>query len=108
MIIGAELGLLIYGIIALIKGQFSMGKGKKVQGSSARVLGIISLLPMPLAAIAGFVIGFLNPDATAAGRMKWVIVGTEASILAGIVIVLILLANKFYRHQQETISNKIL
>ncbi|MBT8339336.1 MAG: hypothetical protein HKP58_04160 [Desulfatitalea sp.] len=103
MIFGAELGLLIYGVMALIKGQFSIGKGKKVQGSSARVLGIISLLPMPLSAMAGFVIGFLNPDAEAAGQMKWTIVGVEVSILAGIVVVLMLLANKFYK-RQKTVS----
>ncbi len=106
MIIGAEIGLLIYGIIALIKGQFSMGKGKKVQGSSARVLGIICMLPIPLAAIAGFIIGFLNPDAMASGQMKWVVVCTELFILACILGLLMLLANKFSKQQEtETISN---
>jgi hypothetical protein len=53
MIIGAQIGLLIYGIIAIIRGQYSMGKGRKVIGSKARMLGAVCLGPMPLSMIAG-------------------------------------------------------
>jgi len=33
MILGAEIGLLVYGIIVLIRGRYSLGKGKTVTGS---------------------------------------------------------------------------
>ena len=59
MIIGAEIGLLIYGIIAMIRGQYSMGKGKKVIGSKARLLAAVCMVPIPLSMIAGFLVGFV-------------------------------------------------
>jgi hypothetical protein len=47
-----------------------MGKGKKVIGSKARLLGAVCLAPMPLSMIAGTAIGFLNPDAVVAGATR--------------------------------------
>ena len=59
MIIGAEIGLLIMGIIALCTGKMSMGGGKEVLGWKARLIGFIALLPFTLAFAIGFVGGFL-------------------------------------------------
>jgi hypothetical protein len=55
MIFGAQIGLLIYGIIAMIRGQYGMGKGRKVIGSKARLPGAVCLVPIPLSMIAGTV-----------------------------------------------------
>jgi hypothetical protein len=102
MIFGAQIGLLIYGIIAIIRGRYSMGKGKKVIGSKARLLGAVCLAPIPLSMIAGTAIGFLNPDAVVAGELKGVIAGIEIAILICTIIALILLSKTFYKKQDGT------
>ena len=101
MIFGAQIGLLIYGIIAMIRGQYSMGKGRRVIGSKARLLGAVCSAPMPLSMIAGIVIGFLNPDAVVAGELKGVIAGIEIAILTCTIIVLIRLSKTFYKQQDS-------
>jgi hypothetical protein len=100
MILGAELGLLIYGIYVLIKGQYSLGKGKKVIGRRARILGAVCLIPIPLSMIMGFVIGFLYSEAVAGGQLKGVMAGLEAGILICTVIVLVVLSKYFFNQQQ--------
>lgn len=59
MLLGLEIGLLIYGIYALTKGQFQLGKDKILEGRYARILAILCILPLPLAVVIGFVAGFI-------------------------------------------------
>jgi hypothetical protein len=99
MIIGAEIGLFIYGIIVLISGQYGMGKGRKLFGGKARLIGAICLLPMPLSAVTGFVIGFVNADAGLDALKGWV-VGAEAAILVCVVLTIVLLSKMFFKQQQ--------
>ncbi|MGD9007269.1 MAG: hypothetical protein PVG41_05075 [Desulfobacteraceae bacterium] len=106
MIFGAQIGLLIYGIIAIIRGQYSMRKGRKVIGSKARLLGAVCMAPIPLAMIAGTVIGFLNPDAVIAGELKGLIAGIEIAILICTILSLILLTKTFYKQQEGTALEK--
>jgi len=49
MVLFAEIGLFIYGIVAIIRGRFSAGKNKTLIGMPARVCGIVCLMPLPLA-----------------------------------------------------------
>src|SRR6516162_859822 len=57
--------MLIFGIVALIKGKFSLTRGRVVEGVPARIIGLVLCLPFPL----GFVIGLaLGIGAAAAGR----------------------------------------
>ena len=79
-----------------------MGKGKKVIGSKARVLGAVCLAPIPLSMIAGAMIGFLNPDAALAGELKGLIAAIEIAILICTIISLILLSKTFYKQQDST------
>jgi hypothetical protein len=110
MIVGAELGLLLYGIFVLIKGQYSMGKGRKVTGRQARLLGGICLVPMPLSLIAGFVIGFVNEAISAsltASQIKSLTIGIEVAILIAVVIVLTYFAKSFFKQQQAAIAKAL-
>lgn len=100
MILGAELGLLIYGIYVLIKGQYSLGKGKKVFGTQARILGGVCLVPMPLSVIMGIVVALFYSQALADGPFNRLVTGLEAGILICTVIVLVLLSKYFFRQQQ--------
>ena len=102
MILGAQIGLLVYGIIVLIKGQYGMGKGKKVTGSKARLLGGLCLAPLPLSMIAGFIIGVSNPEAVSTGELQYTIAGVETAILVCTVTALIVLAKMFYARQTVT------
>ncbi len=51
MCIGLELGLVVFGIFALVKGRFSVSRSKVVAGTAARVMGVLALLPIPLAIV---------------------------------------------------------
>jgi hypothetical protein len=57
MICGLQIGMLVFGIIALVKGRVKMGK-KELRGGPARLVGILGVLPMPLTFAMGFFIGF--------------------------------------------------
>ena len=48
MILGMEIGLAIVGILALIRGKFTVTKKKIVEGIPARLLGVMCLTPIPL------------------------------------------------------------
>jgi hypothetical protein len=58
MILGLEIGMLIAGILALIKGKFTLTKNRVVEGAMARVIGLVMVLPIPLAIAAGVMVGF--------------------------------------------------
>jgi hypothetical protein len=107
MILCAEIGLLVFGIITLIRGQYGMGKGEKIVGAKARLLGAICLAPLPLSMIVGLAIGFSNPQAVSAGSFKWLIAGIEIAILVSTVIVLVVLSKKFYRQQESSAQNAV-
>src|SRR5437879_1799730 len=51
-----EIGMLIFGIIALITGKFTLTRNKVVYGVPARIIGVIMILPLPLGLLVAFVI----------------------------------------------------
>jgi hypothetical protein len=55
----AQIAMFIFGIIALVKGTFSLSKTRAVRGAAARTIGAILMLPLPLALGIGFVIGMI-------------------------------------------------
>lgn len=60
MIFILEIGMLVAGILALAKGKLTFSKNRIVEGTAARVVGLILVLPLPLAFGIGVVIGFLT------------------------------------------------
>jgi formate-dependent nitrite reductase membrane component NrfD len=48
-----EIGMLIFGIIALVRGHFLLTRVKEVRGWPARVIGIFLILPLPLSLSIG-------------------------------------------------------
>ncbi len=65
LLLGAEIGLLIFGIYALVRGRLKVTNNRIVRGVAARLLGIVAMLPVPLALLIGFVMGM---EAAARGR----------------------------------------
>ena len=48
MVLGAEIGMLIMGFMALFKGKLTLSKTKVLYDARARVVGIFGLLPIPV------------------------------------------------------------
>lgn len=66
MILGIEIGLFIMGVIALVNGKMKFSANKVVEGTPARLLGVLAVLTLPIVFGLGFAYGFLvgvnNPD----------------------------------------------
>ena len=58
MILLLELALFTFGIVVLALGKLQFSPNKVVEGLPARLLGIVAMIPMPLAFVIGFIIGF--------------------------------------------------
>jgi hypothetical protein len=49
--------MLIFGIIALVRGKFLLTRAKEVRGVPARIIGIVLMIPLPLSFVAGLALG---------------------------------------------------
>jgi len=84
MILGAAIGLIIVGIIALVKGKLQLTKNKYVYGTPARLLALVALAPIPLWIM---IIGALAVGNVAQGRevtagsLQWTSIGIEVGVL---------------------------
>jgi hypothetical protein len=56
MILGAEIGLLVFAIITLVRGKLVLTKNRVVVGWKARVLAVFGLLPIPLSLLIAVVL----------------------------------------------------
>jgi hypothetical protein len=52
----AEIALLIWGLVVLVRGRFTSGRNE-VEGAVARIIGVILMLPLPCALMLGLTIG---------------------------------------------------
>jgi hypothetical protein len=57
VILGAEIGLLVFAIFTLVRGKLVLTKNRIVTGVPARLLALIGFLPLPLSLVLGFAIG---------------------------------------------------
>ncbi len=86
MIIGAEVAMFVMGLYALIKGRLMTNKKAKfvVEGWPARVIGVICLLPIPMAIAVGILVAAIM---VAQGKQvteesfRWVGIAIEGSIV---------------------------
>jgi|APSaa5957512576_1039674.scaffolds.fasta_scaffold105489_2 hypothetical protein len=100
MILGAEIGLLVFGIYSMVTGKYSLGKGRTVEGSKARILGGICLLPFPLALAVGIVLGLFSAILGISIPL-WLSGVVEIIILIIIVIAISVLGKKYYNEQES-------
>jgi hypothetical protein len=99
MILGLEIGLIIVGILALVRGRIQLSKGKTVQGAPARLLGLLALTPLPVAFFVIMVYTLANTDINRpdlvekwAEDNKWTLTAIEAGVVIGIGVLFIILA----------------
>ena len=65
MLLALEIGMLVFGIVTLAQGKITFSRTKVVEGAPAYIAGVILLLPLPLAIMAGI---FVSLDAIQKGR----------------------------------------
>jgi hypothetical protein len=53
------LAMLVFGIIALVRGRFTLTRTKVVSGVPARIIGVILLMPLPLMLASGLLLGVI-------------------------------------------------
>lgn len=103
MILGAEIALIIYGILAMFRGKFSIGKGRDVTGNKARLLGFICLIPLPLSFLFGLFIGLLSVILYGNSPTNiWLYTGIELIILLAVAVVVSVLGKEFYQQQEQS------
>lgn len=89
MILGLEIGMLIFGLVALVRGKFTLSKNKVVEGAAARLLGLLALTPLPLALAVVFLYvaasSPANPEKFAEDN-KLTIALIEAGVVIGIAV----------------------
>lgn len=92
MICGLEIGLAIFGILALVRGKMTLSKNKIVVGAPARLLGLLALAPLPLAFGVGAVYAVTqvaaggDPEKFAEDN-RWTLTLIEGGIVIGVAIV---------------------
>lgn len=91
MICGLQIGLAIFGLIALIRGKMTISKTKVVVGAPARLIGLLALVPIPLTLGVGMLIGIAkvaeggNPEKIAEDN-RGLLMGVEIGIVIVIAI----------------------
>ena len=60
MILGAEIGMIVMGIMALVKGQMVLTKKRIVYGAPARFLAIITFLPLPTSFVIATIVAAVS------------------------------------------------
>ncbi len=109
MILGIEIALTILGIYTLIKRKWPMGKKGYLVGREAMILGILSLITLPIVFLVGLVAGVIigiirGPDALTSSQ--WVGIGIEAVVVILWTILLLFLNAKFARTGQLISKDK--
>ncbi len=82
MILGLEIGMLIVGILALVRGELRLTPTRVVRGEARKIAAVLLLAPVPL---TYFLAGFVT-----AGRVprfpNWNLIALEAAVAVGCLI----------------------
>jgi hypothetical protein len=100
LLIGLGIGLIVVGIVAIVRGRLQLSKSRAVVGVPARLLGVGFLFPFPLGFLAAMIYTVANvPDATRPDVVdKWtkdnelVLTGITAGVMIGLAVVLVIIA----------------
>src|ERR1700744_6096997 len=99
MILGIEVGLILYGLYALVTGKFSLGKDRVLRGTPARLLILIGFLPIPFA--FAICVGGSSANGAAGrqavARLQWIFGGIELVVVVGCCVLLFAVGNVLYR-----------
>jgi hypothetical protein len=91
MILTMQLVLFCMGLQSLVTGKLPLGKNRVVRGSAARILGVVAMLPFPLALGVGFAVGVimgLNGRSTIDPSLRWIFIAAEFGVIVLCLIVI--------------------
>ena len=98
LIIGLGIGMIIAGIIALVRGRLQLSQRKAVQGVPAYILGVALLTPLPLGFLVAIIYTILSVDPNKPDQVEqwtndnemvlnWIVAGVEIGL--GLIIIII-------------------
>jgi hypothetical protein len=99
--------MLIAGLYALVAGKLQISSGSaRLEGTAARVAGVILLLPLPLSFGAGALIGMIwvmqGKNVAELKTNQGLLVGTEALIVLGCLVTAIFVGSALQKRQQPS------
>jgi hypothetical protein len=99
LIIGLGIGMIIAGIITLVRGRLQLSQRKAVQGVPAYILGVALLTPLPLGFLVAITYTILNVDPNKPEQLEqWtndnemVLNGIVAGVEIGLGLIIIVIA----------------
>ncbi len=105
MILGAEIGITVYGLIALFRGKFSLGGGRELVGLPARMMGLLCLATLPLVVTFGIVVGIVyaiqGVDMAQGNPLQFIWI--DIVVLVAMFAVVTLLGKTLYNNQQRSL-----
>ena len=93
MLLYAEIGGLVWGMIALVSGKLTLSKDKVVTGAMARIIGLLLMVPLPLMLCVGVLYGvnrvmngqqFGNEETLFITLIEFVVVGAFWAMAIGL------------------------
>jgi len=116
LVLGIGIGMIIAGILALVRGRLQLSNNKAVQGPWAYLLGVALLTPLPLGFLAALIYTLLNVDPNRPDQVeKWtkdhsttldlIVLGVEIGLGLIIVIIAASLAKPLARRGRSRVSN---
>jgi len=98
-----EILVIIYGIVAMVRGKFSLGSDKTLHGGRARIAAGVLLAYIPLSFMTGLFLAVI-------GRADIVQGGGAIAIglgwLIGIVILTLVVGNMLYKKQEQEAASR--
>ncbi len=93
-----EIAILVYAVIVLIRGKFSLSSGREITGWRARLCGGILLGHLPLTFILGMLMGILGIMKGGDGEMGMAL-GLGFGSLVLVVVIALVTGNALYKGQ---------
>lgn len=92
MLCSLEIAMLVFGIMSLVNGKLTLDKKTGLRGAPAYFAGFLMILPMPIALVAGFYLGFTAAqEGWDEENVEWLILGIEAGVTLGILAIVLLI-----------------
>lgn len=89
-----QIALAIWGIVVLFTGKLTVSKTKVVQGTAARLLGLLMLMPFPVAFMIGVAVGAWG---AASGRdledLQMTLMAVDAGLVIGTAVLVLAIAH---------------
>jgi len=88
-----EISMLVMGLIGVITGKLTIAKNTRVEGTPARIAGVILMLPLPTALFLGFMLGLLLGNSMPLETIQIIATVLEFGLIIVCLVVALMYAN---------------